>query len=136
MTDNLTPEQRKRNMSLISSKNTKPEIVVRKFLHSKGYRFRLHNKKLPSKPDIVLSKYKAVINVNGCFWHMHGCSKSNIPKSNVSYWTEKLNMNKERDKLSTEQLRSMGWKVIIVWECEIKDGSFKEKLLRELELDE
>ena len=118
-------EQRSRNMSAIKSKNTKPEIKVRKVLHSMGYRFRLHSKNLPGSPDIVLPKYKTVIFVHGCFWHRHqNCKYASTPKTRQEFWNKKFNENINRDKINQENLSSKGWKIIIVWECEIKDKDF------------
>ena len=118
-------EQRSRNMSAIKSKNTKPEIKVRKILHSMGYRFRLHSKDLPGSPDIVLPKYKTVIFVHGCFWHRHeNCKYASTPKTRQEFWEAKFRENINRDKLNQENLSSKGWKIIIVWECEIKDKDF------------
>ena len=118
-------EQRSRNMSAIKSKNTKPEIKVRKVLHSMGYRFRLHRKDLPGSPDIVLPKYKTVIFVHGCFWHRHqNCKYASTPKTRQEFWNKKFNENINRDKINQENLSSKGWKIIIVWECEIKDKDF------------
>jgi len=118
-------EQRSRNMSAIKSKNTKPEIAVRKLLHSMGYRFRLHRKDLPGSPDIVLPKYKTVIFVHGCFWHRHeNCKYASTPKTREEFWEAKFRENINRDKLNQENLSSKGWKIIIVWECEIKDKDF------------
>ena len=118
-------EQRSRNMSAIKSKNTKPEIKVRKVLHSMGYRFRLHSKDLPGSPDIVLPKYKTVIFVHGCFWHRHeNCKYATTPKTRKEFWENKFKANINRDKLNQENLSSNGWKIIIVWECEIKDKDF------------
>ena len=118
-------EQRSRNMSAIKSKNTKPEIAVRKLLHSMGYRFRLHRKDLPGSPDIVLPKYKTVIFVHGCFWHRHkNCKYAATPKTRQEFWEAKFRENINRDKLNQENLSSKGWKIIIVWECEIKDKDF------------
>ena len=118
-------EQRARNMSAIKSKNTKPEIKVRKVLHSMGYRFRLHRKDLPGSPDIVLPKYKTVIFVHGCFWHRHkNCKYASTPKTRQEFWEAKFRENINRDKLNQENLSSKGWKIIIVWECEIKDKDF------------
>jgi len=118
-------EQRSRNMSAIKSKNTKPEIAVRKLLHSMGYRFRLHRKDLPGSPDIVLPKYKTVIFVHGCFWHRHqNCKYASTPKTRQEFWNKKFNENINRDKINQENLSSKGWKIIIVWECEIKDKDF------------
>ena len=118
-------EQRSRNMSAIKSKNTKPEIKVRKILHSMGYRFRLHRKDLPGSPDIVLPKYKTVIFVHGCFWHRHeNCKYASTPKTRQEFWEAKFRENINRDKLNQENLSSKGWKIIVVWECEINDKDF------------
>ena len=118
-------EQRSRNMSAIKSKNTKPEIKVRKILHSMGYRFRLHSKDLPGSPDIVLPKYKTVIFVHGCFWHRHeNCKYASTPKTRQEFWEAKFRENINRDKLNQENLSSKGWKIIVVWECEINDKDF------------
>ena len=118
-------EQRSNNMAAIKSKNTKPEIKVRKVLHSMGYRFRLHSKDLPGSPDIVLPKYKTVIFVHGCFWHRHeNCKYASTPKTRQEFWNKKFNENINRDKINQENLSSKGWKIIIVWECEIKDKDF------------
>ena len=115
-------EQRSRNMSAIKSKNTKPEIKVRKVLHSMGYRFRLHSKDLPGSPDIVLPKYKTVIFVHGCFWHRHeNCRYASTPKTRQEFWNKKFNENINRDKINQENLSSKGWKIIIIWECEIRN---------------
>ena len=115
-------EQRSKNMSAIKSKNTKPEIKVRKVLHSMGYRFRLHSKDLPGSPDIVLPKYKTVIFVHGCFWHRHqNCKYASTPKTRQEFWNKKFNENINRDKINQENLSSKGWKIIIIWECEIKN---------------
>jgi DNA mismatch endonuclease, patch repair protein len=118
--DSVTPAQRSRIMSHIRSKNTTPEIMLRKFLFKKGFRYRVHTKSLPGKPDIVLPKYKTVIFVNGCFWHQHdGCKSSKIPKSKQDYWEAKLAHNRERDALNIANLTSLGWRVLTVWECEL-----------------
>ena len=118
----MTSEARSRNMAAIKSKNTKPEIEVRKILHEMGYRFRLHRKDLPGNPDIVLPKYKTAIFVNGCFWHQHeNCKYACLPKTKTDFWKEKLEGNKKRDKVKQSQLIKKGWKKINVWECEIKD---------------
>ena len=117
--DVFSKKKRSEVMSLIRSKNTKPELYVRSFLHKKGYRFRLHQKNLPGKPDIVLKKHKVVINVNGCFWHQHNCGKSTIPKSNRKFWLNKFKNNTKRDRLNTLKLRKLGWKVYKIWECKV-----------------
>lgn len=120
MVDRLTEEQRRRNMSAIGSKNTTPELMVRKFLHSIGFRFRLHDRTLPGTPDIVLPKYRTVIMVNGCFWHMHGCELSKIPQTRKDFWSAKLEMNRTRDLEHQVLLQSSGWSVITIWECDLK----------------
>ena len=99
------------------SKNTKPELAIRSLLWSKGYRYKIHDKKLPGKPDIVLPKHKAIINIQGCFWHNHGCNRSNLPKTRTEYWYNELENNKERDFVNKSRLKELGWKVIDLWEC-------------------
>lgn len=117
----MTPQQRHDCMSHIRSKNTKPEQLVRQALWHQGFRFRLHVKDLPGKPDIVLPKYKAAIFINGCFWHGHErCRDFVIPKSNTAFWLDKIGKNKERDAQNKTVLTSAGWKVITIWECELK----------------
>lgn len=120
MADNHTPEQRRKNMSHIRSKNTRPEENVRKYLFSKGLRYRKNVRSLPGCPDIVLKKYKTAVFVNGCFWHHHDCNRFKWPSSNQEYWIPKINRNVERDKQNQELLSEMGWKVLIVWECQLK----------------
>ena len=121
MSDVLTSFQRHQCMSLIRGKNTKPEILVRKGLHARGFRFRLHNKKLPGNPDIVLPKYGVAIMVNGCFWHGHkGCRYATKPKSNVEFWETKIVRNRHRDEVTNAHLEALGWHVITVWECELR----------------
>ena len=117
-------------MSLIKGKNTHPELVVRKLLFHLGYRFRLHRKDLPGKPDIVLPKYKTVIEIRGCFWHCHeNCPNGHIPSTNKEYWESKLKNNVLRDKINEYKLNKLGWKVVIIWECETKDIlSLQDKL--------
>jgi DNA mismatch endonuclease (patch repair protein) len=111
-------------MSRIRGKNTKPEILVRKGLHARGFRFRLHNKKLPGSPDIVLPKYGVAIMVNGCFWHGHkGCQYATKPKSNIEFWETKIARNRHRDEVTSAHLEALGWHVITIWECELKGKS-------------
>lgn len=117
MSDVFSKEKRSNLMSQIRSKNTKPEIVLRKALHKFGYRYRLHVKELPGKPDIVLPKYRTIIQVRGCFWHGHNCKDGHLPKSNKTYWENKLTNNKKNDLKNDAELRKNGWLVIIVWEC-------------------
>ena len=119
--DTLTLSLRSHCMSRIRGKNTKPEILVRKGLHARGFRFRLHNKKLPGSPDIVLPKYGVAIMVNGCFWHGHkGCRYATKPKSNVEFWETKIARNQHRDEVTAAHLEALGWTVITVWECELR----------------
>lgn len=121
MSDVLTKEQRHRCMSNVKSKNTKPEIMVRRFLFSKGYRYRVNRKDLPGKPDIVLPKYKTVVFINGCFWHGHqDCKYATIPETNHEFWLSKINGNVERDNINWEKLSQLGWKVIDIWQCQLK----------------
>ena len=128
MADNHTPEQRRKNMSRIRGKNTKPEEIVRKYLFSRGLRYRKNVRRLPGCPDIVLTKYKAVIFVNGCFWHHHDCDRFKWPSSNQAYWVPKIKGNVERDKRNRQLLSAMGWKVIIIWECQLKKEKEKDSL--------
>ena len=124
MSDTLSQTQRSYNMSRIRGKNTKPEILVRKGLHARGFRFRLHNKKLPGCPDIVLPKYGVAIMVNGCFWHGHkGCRYATKPKTNIEFWETKIARNRHRDEVTTAHLEALGWHVITVWECELRGKS-------------
>ena len=121
MADRITKEQRSRNMSHVRGKNTKIEVKVRSYLFWKGFRFRKNDHRLPGTPDVVLPKYKTVIFVNGCFWHQHpGCKKATIPETNHDFWEKKLSSNVVNDKLDRDALEAMGWKVITVWECELK----------------
>lgn len=113
----ITDKTRSRIMASIPSKNTKPELVIRKTLHALGFRYRLHVRDLPGTPDIVLPKYQAVIQVNGCFWHGHDCSSNRPAKSNQMYWVEKINRNKTRDKKNRKALLDSGWRLMVVWEC-------------------
>lgn len=135
MADNHSKEVRSINMSHIRSTNSKPEEIVRKYLFAEGFRYRKNVKKLPGCPDIVLPKYKTVIFVNGCFWHKHDCPRFVWPSSNQDYWRPKILRNVERDNQSCKELESLGWKVITVWECELKKNVLNEtlgKLIAEL----
>ena len=133
MADVKTPEQRSRNMAAIKGKDTKPEMIVRKYLFSRGLRFRVQVRKLPGNPDIVLPKYKTVIFVNGCFWHGHeGCKYFRLPKSNIEFWKEKIERNIERDRESMQALLVLGWKVIRVWECELRNKANREEMLNKI----
>ena len=121
MPDSMTPQQRHNCMSHIRAKNTKPEVLVRQYLHAAGFRFRIHVKKLPGTPDVVLAKYRTCIFVNGCFWHGHrGCRFATQPKSNAEFWSSKIANNIRRDELSVQALEAMGWKVVTVWECDLR----------------
>ena len=132
MTDVHDKNTRSHNMSMIKGKNTKPEIMVRKFLFYNGFRYRINYSKLPGKPDIVLPKYKTVIFVNGCFWHGHeGCRYFVIPKTRKDWWMQKIGKTKERDSFIHTKLKSSGWRVIVIWECELK-SSLREQTLSDL----
>lgn len=134
MSDIMTPEQRSRCMSHIHSKNTKPEILVRKELFRRGYRYRINVSSLPGKPDIVLPKYKTVIFVNGCFWHGHeGCKYFVLPKTNTVFWENKIRQTQQRDVDSILLLRAKGWFVIVIWECQISKNHYFETM-NEIEL--
>lgn len=139
MTDRITKEQRSKNMSHIRSKDTSIELKVRKYLFSLGYRYRVNYKKLPGKPDIVFTKKKIAIFIHGCYWHGHNCNSryAHVSKSNTDYWNTKIQRNQERDKRNIEQLEKDGWKVIVLWECEIKENFefiIKEKILKNFNL--
>lgn len=130
MADNHTKETRSLNMSHIRSANTKPEEKVRKYLFSRGLRYRKNVRKLPGCPDIVLPKYKAIVFVNGCFWHHHDCNRFVWPSSNVEYWHKKIDRNVERDIENQQLLTAMGWRIFTIWECQLKKNSADEKLNR------
>ena len=133
MSDILSSSQRHHCMSRIRGKNTKPEILVRKGLHARGFRFRLHNKKLPGSPDIVLPKYGVAIMVNGCFWQGHkGCRYATKPKTNIEFWEAKIARNRHRDEVTNAHLEALGWHVITVWECELRGESILASRLDEL----
>ena len=130
MADVHSPETRSFNMSRIRSKNTKPEEMVRKHLFAKGFRYRKNVRSLPGCPDIVLPKYKTIIFVQGCFWHMHDCGRFHWPASNQDYWGPKIRRNVERDQTNKEQLQALGWKVLTVWECELNKKNIEETMNR------
>ena len=142
MADRITPEQRHLNMAAIHARNTKPEMIVRRFLWSNGYRYRLNHPRLPGKPDIVLRSYRTCIFINGCFWHGHnvdfnvsqpqssGCCK--IPKTNTEFWVAKIKRNQERDDEVMQKLKHMGWNTIVLWECQLKP-THRELTLRSLD---
>lgn len=134
MTDVLTKEQRHLNMSHIRGKDAKPEEIVRKYLFSKGYRYRKNDSRYPGKPDIILPKYHAAVFVHGCFWHRHpGCRYATTPATNREFWQKKFDQNVARDKRVKEELETLGWNVIIVWECEISKKADRNKRLLRLE---
>lgn len=128
--DILSKDQRHKNMAAIHSANTKPEMIVRKYLFSHGFRYRLNHPRLPSRPDIVLRKYHTCIFVNGCFWHGHkGCKYYVIPKSNTEFWTNKINRNIARDERVQKELAQMGWHCITIWECDLKPQKREQTLI-------
>lgn len=134
MADVHEPEVRSYNMSRIRSKNTKPEVTVRKYLHSKGLRFRIHAKELPGKPDIVLPKYKTIVLINGCFWHGHkDCKYFQRPKTRPEFWKLKIQTNKEKDTINHKLLTQIGWKAIVLWTCELKPDKLNFTLSNLLE---
>ncbi|WP_261521690.1 very short patch repair endonuclease [Burkholderia multivorans] len=120
--DKLTPEERSQLMAKVKSKNTTPEMIVRKLVFSMGYRYRLHDEKLPGKPDLVFPGKRKVILINGCFWHRHqGCKFASTPQSRTDYWERKFERTVERDKKNIEELTSLGWECLVIWECELKN---------------
>lgn len=129
---NKEAEARSRTMRAIRKTNTKPELAVRRVLHAAGFRFRLHRKDLPGNPDIVLSRHRCAVLVHGCFWHQHaGCRHANLPRTRTDYWLPKLARNVERDALAEATLCALGWRVLVVWECEIGDHeALRERLIR------
>lgn len=130
MPERLTPEQRSRLMARVATRDTKPEVVVRRLLHRMGYRFRLHPSGLPGKPDIVLPRHRKVVLVHGCFWHQHpDCKRAKRPASNVEFWDRKLSTNVERDKRVQRSLEESGWHVLVIWECETRDAEALEMKL-------
>ena len=132
--DKISKEHRSWNMSQIKGKDTKPEKIVRSLLHRLGFRFRIHQKNLPGKPDVVLSKYNTVIFVHGCFWHRHeGCIDATFPKTRTEFWHNKFEKTKERDLSHQEALKQLGWKIIVIWECELKSmEQLENKILENL----
>ncbi|MBR0352185.1 MAG: DNA mismatch endonuclease Vsr [Oscillospiraceae bacterium] len=131
MSDNHSPESRSRNMASIKGHDTTIEVQVRKYLFSKGFRFRKNDKRYPGRPDIVLPKYHTVIFIHGCFWHRHPfCGYATSPKTNEEYWQKKFELNSARDRKSIEELESMGWHVIVIWECELTKKRFEETMQR------
>lgn len=136
MADTLTPGQRSERMSRIRSRDTKPEILVRRYLHASGLRFRLHKAGLPGRPDIVLAKYRSIVLVNGCFWHAHKCQNGRVPATKTEFWRAKFEQNKRRDEQNVRALRKESWHVFTVWECElsnqVKRNWVLERLVRKI----
>jgi DNA mismatch endonuclease (patch repair protein) len=131
--DILSKEDRSALMAKIKGKNTRPEMIVRKFLFSKGYRYRIHDSRYPGSPDIVLPKYHTAIFVHGCFWHGHAnCRASHLPTTNIEYWQEKIRQNIERDRKKIELLEKDGWNVIVIWECRVKNNQQMAMLFKDL----
>ena len=120
--DVLTPEQRRLNMSRIRGKDTAPEMIIRRALHARGFRYRLHDKRLPGKPDLVFPKHRAVIFIHGCFWHGHNCHLFKWPTTRAEFWQKKISQNQARDTKSERELTAQGWRWIAVWECQLKQG--------------
>ena len=132
MVDTLTKAERSERMSRIRGKDTNPEVLVRRCLHAEGFRFRLHRKDLPGKPDLVLPKYGVAVFVQGCFWHAHRCQKGRIPGSRSDFWRSKFDANTKRDARNARRLRSMGWRVFHVWECELATTAKRQRTLERL----
>lgn len=129
MAEHITKAQRSRNMARVKNKNTAPELVVRKILHRLGFRFRLHRSDLPGNPDVVLPRHRKIILVHGCFWHGHDCPRGKRPSTKQEFWNPKLDKNQQRDKANQEKLRELGWQVLVVWECQVKDTDKLTELL-------
>ncbi|MFW2830394.1 very short patch repair endonuclease [Sphingomonas sp. ID0503] len=129
--DRVAPETRSRNMSRVRNRDTGPEMVVRRALHARGFRYRLHRKELPGRPDVILPRYRVAVLVHGCFWHGHDCARGKRPASNREFWTAKLDRNLERDRRAEAGLRELGWNVWVIWECGLESGV--AALLAELE---
>lgn len=130
MADVLSKQQRSALMSQVKGKDTKPELIVRRLLHRMGFRYRLHVRDLPGTPDLVFPSRLKIVNVNGCFWHDHGCSRSTKPKTRKKWWASKFAVNSARDRRNDAQLRDLGWDVLTVWECEIHDSDRLRRQLR------
>ncbi|NMX21276.1 very short patch repair endonuclease [ANME-1 cluster archaeon GoMg4] len=133
MTDIYSKNKRSQIMSKISGKETEPEILVRKFLFRKGFRYRKNDKRYPGTPDIVLPKYKTVIFVHGCFWHGHNCRAGKLPETRKEFWQNKIDTNIARDKKNRQDLEKLGWKVLVIWQCELKNKKIRAEKLKEIE---
>ena len=134
--DPLSPRQRSERMSRIRNSDTKPEMAIRRIVHGMGYRYRLHVRDLPGKPDLVFRRKKKVIFVHGCFWHQHGCNHYRMPKSKRDFWLPKLRKNTERDKKVSDLLTAQGWNILVVWECQLKDKDYLKQSIKEFLKDE
>ena len=129
--DSISPEHRSWNMAQVKGKDTRPELKVRSWLFKNGYRYRKNDSRLPGKPDVVMPKYQTVIFVHGCFWHRHpGCKNTRMPKSNIDFWETKFSRNVENDERHVRELESLGWRVIVIWECELGNKTFEETMER------
>jgi len=133
--DRVTPEQRSKMMSAVRSKDTKPEMLVRRELHARGYRFRLHRRDLPGTPDIVLPSRKSAIFVNGCFWHGHDCPAGALPATRRAFWNAKIGRNRDRDAKNRSELEAAGWNVLVVWECDLRRPRPLDRIVSWLETD-
>lgn len=129
MADRITKAQRSRNMARVKNKNTAPELIVRKTLHRLGFRFRLYRSDLPGNPDIVLPRHHKIVFVHGCFWHGHTCPRGKRPSTRQDFWNRKLDGNQKRDKANQDKLKELGWEILIVWECQVKNVDNLEKQL-------
>ncbi len=127
MADVLTPGQRQFNMSRIRGKDTKPEMLIRRGLHARGLRYRLHDRSLPGRPDLVFPKYRTAVFIHGCFWHAHGCALSKIPATRQDFWQAKLVANVARDRKAVDALRAGGWRVLVIWECALRGAARKKE---------
>lgn len=129
MADTMTSAQRSRCMRAITGKDTKPEMMVRRMVHALGFRYRLHVRALPGTPDIVLPRLRKIIDVRGCFWHMHTCGRASVPLSRGAYWLPKLTRNRDRDRVNLRKLRRGGWHVLVLWECDVQDNEWLSQRL-------
>ena len=138
MADTVSKSERSRIMAAVKSKDTTPELLVRKLVHALGYRYRLHVRSLPGTPDLVFPRLRKIINVNGCFWHMHDCPRCRVPSSRRGYWTAKMQRNAARDKRTQRELWQSGWRVMVIWECQIspaREDRLRAKIVAFLDKD-